>query len=307
MTCIVLMPHARLMAQVEPSSPADDEQKWESRGEIKLTLLSVKKETVVYKRTPQGDLEIHVFSPPGAPSRQEGFPGILFFFGGGLRKGKPSQFFPQAEYLASRGMVAACVAYRVLDQHHTMPEKAVEDAKSAVRWLRAHAKKYRMDPNRLVSAGGSAGGRLAAATALVQAYDAESDDLRISAKPNALILFNPSLGTSKIYLSQKVPSEIAELINPNRFIDAHTPPAVVFFGTADPLKDGGDEYVRKARALGLRAEMWTAPGMPHGFFNLEPWIRITTRKMDDFLVSIGYLDSAPTLELSPGLPALVPK
>lgn len=296
-----------LVAQQEPAPPIDDEQRWESRGEVKLTSLPVRRETLVYKHTPQGDLEIHLFLPQGEPPRPAGFPGIVFFFGGGLRKGKPEQFFPQAEYLATRGMVAASAAYRVLNQHHTMPEKAVEDAKSAVRWLRAHAKDYRMDPDRFVSAGGSAGGRLAAATALVKAYDAESDDLRISAKPNALVLFNPSLWTSKLYLSRNVPSEIAELINPNRFIDAQTPPAVVFYGSLDSLKEGGDEYVRKARALSLRAEMWTAPGYPHGFFNLEPWIQVTTRKMDEFLVSIGYLEGPPTLELSSGLPVLVPE
>lgn len=303
--CSLTLVIGGLAAVPAVATPLENNQRWESRGEIRLTSLPVTRTTVVYKVTPEVRLEMHLFLPVGEPPSPEGFPGIAFYFGGGLRKGKPDQFFPQAEYLASRGMVAACVAYRVLDLHQTMPDKAVEDAKSAMRWLRANAKQYRLDPNRLVAAGGSAGGRLAAATALVEAYDAATDAPGVSAKPGALVLFNPSLATSKIYLSRNVPSEIAELINPNRFIGPDTPPTVIFFGTEDQLKEGGDEFVRRARAAGSRAEMWTAAGMGHGFFNFEPWIRVTARKMDEFLVSIGYLEGPPTLELPPEMPELV--
>jgi acetyl esterase/lipase len=98
---------------------------------------------------------------------------------------------------------------------------------------------------------------------------------------------------------------MAEAITPNSFVSKDTPPAILFFGSADALKAGGDEYVSKARALGLRAEMWSAPNMPHGFFNREPWIQVTARQVDQFLGSLGYLGGEPSLKLPANAPAMV--
>ena len=67
----------------------------------------------------------------------------------------------------------------------------------------------------------------------------------------------------------------------------------------------GDEYVIKAKALGLRAEMYAATDMPHGFFNKEPWIQVTAKQMDMFLASLGYLGGEPTIQLPEKAPALV--
>jgi acetyl esterase/lipase len=275
---------------------------------VKLTSQPVKTSEVIYKTTPQGTLKLHLFSPQEAgPAR----PCVVFFFGGGWRSGSYLQFVPQAEYLAARGIVAACADYRILNEHKTLPDKAVEDAKSAIRWVRAHAAELGVDPAKIIAAGGSAGGHLAACTALVSAYDAEGDDKAVSAKPAALVLFNPAMNISTLF-KQRVTGaengmtlEMAEAITPNSFVAKDTPPAILFFGTADKLKEGGDEYVKKARALGLRAEMWGAPEMPHGFFNREPWIQVTALKMDEFLTSLGYLVGPPTLTLPVGAPALV--
>ena len=57
--------------------------------------------------------------------------------------------------------------------------------------IRAHAQEFQIDPNKIIASGGSAGRHLAAATALTQAYNEASDDLTVSALPNALVLFNP--------------------------------------------------------------------------------------------------------------------
>ena len=65
------------------------------------------------------------------------------------------------------------------------------DAKSALRYVRAHATELGIDPQRIAAAGGSAGGHLAAFTALVDGLDDPQDDLAVSCKPNALVLFNP--------------------------------------------------------------------------------------------------------------------
>lgn len=300
LTTLVSMPALAQKAQKGKKAP---------KGEIKLTTETVKTREVVYKTTPQGDLKLHVYSPAGEVQAAVQRPCVVFFFGGGWKSGTFKQFVPQAEYLATRGIVAACADYRILNEHKTLPDKAVEDAKSAIRWVRGHAVELGIDPNKVIASGGSAGGHLAACTALVSAYDAESDDKTISAKPNAMVLFNPAMNISTLFKERvtgesAMTLEMAEAITPNSFLSKDTPPAIIFFGTADKLKAGGDEYVKKARELGLRAEMWSAKDMPHGFFNREPWIQVTTRKMDEFLASLGYLGGEPTLKEPEGAPAL---
>ncbi len=276
---------------------------------IKLTDVEVATKEIVYKTTPQGELKLHVFSPKGEVQAAVLRPCVVFFFGGGWKSGSYLQFVPQAEYLASRGIVAISADYRILNVHKTTPDKAVEDAKSAIRWVRGHATELGIDPGKIIAGGGSAGGHLAACTALVSAYDAESDDKSISAKPNAMVLFNPAMNIATLFkqnvtAGNPMTPEIAEAITPNSFVSKDTPPAILFFGTADKLKAGGDEYVQKATALGVRAEMWTAADMPHSFFNGVPWIQVTARKMDEFLTSLGYLVGEPTIKLPENAPAL---
>lgn len=276
---------------------------------IKLTDVAVATSELVYKTTPQGELKLHVFSPAGEVQIAALRPCVVFFFGGGWKSGSYLQFVPQAEYLASRGIVAISADYRILNEHQTTPDKSVEDAKSAIRWVRGHATELGIDPDKIIAGGGSAGGHLAACTALATAYDAESDDKTISAKPNAMVLFNPAMNIATLFKQRDTGDsamtlEMAEAITPNNFVSKDTPPAILFFGTADKLKAGGDEYVKLATALGLRAEMWTAADMPHGFFNKEPWMQVTAKKMDEFLISLGYLGGEPTIKLPENAPAL---
>jgi acetyl esterase/lipase len=279
------------------------------KGTIKLTTEPVKATEVLYKTTPQGELKLHVYAPAGEVQTAVQRPCIVFFFGGGWKSGSYLQFVPQAEYLASRGIVAACADYRIASIHKTLPDKAVEDAKSAIRWVRGHATELGIDPGKVIAAGGSAGGHLAACTALATAYDAETDDKTISAKPNAMVLFNPAMNIATLFKERAtgnspISLEMAEAITPNNFVNKDTPPAILFFGTADKLKVGGDEYVSKAKALGLRAEMWSAADMPHGFFNREPWLQVTAKQMDVFLTSLGYLGGEPTIKLPAEAPSL---
>ena len=117
-----------------------------------------------YKKTKQANLAIYVHYPPGWKEADKR-PAIVFFFGGGFQFGSVKQFEPQAAYFASRGMVAARADYRVKSRHGVEPDACVEDAKSAVRWLRQNAAKLGIDPNRIVASGSSSGGYLAACSA----------------------------------------------------------------------------------------------------------------------------------------------
>jgi acetyl esterase/lipase len=220
-------------------------------------------------------------------------PAIVFFFGGGWTGGRLAQFEPQAIHLAGRGMVAARADYRVKSRHGVTPKECVEDAKSAVRWLRQNAAKLGVDPDRIVAAGGSAGGHIAACTALTPGIEAEGEDINISSKPNALVLFNPVLRFQGVaQLMERIGNDeaLGRAISPTMHLTKQSPPTLIFFGTADRLMAMGEEFVQKSKELGHRAEMFLAEGQPHGFFNRPPWLEKTTARMDEFLVSIGYLE-----------------
>lgn len=276
------------------ASPAFGQQ----AAKPKLTPMEIKTAEHVFKKTPQGDLQMHLYYPPGwkASDRR---PLIVFFFGGGWRNGTHQQFIPQAEYFASRGLVAACADYRILSKHKTTPDKCVEDAKSAVRWLRSKANELGIDPDKVIASGGSAGGHLAAATFSVEAFEGK-DDPKLSCKPNALVLFNPALNLKGRGVLDGDGKDISEAFSPTLFLKKGAPPAIIFFGTADRLLEQGQEYLKKSKELGNRAELYTAAEMPHGFFNRSPWTEVTARKADEFLQSLGYLTGAPTIKLPAG-------
>ena len=243
----------------------------------------------IYKKI--GDVELKLFlSYPDDWKAADKRPAIVFFFGGGWTNGTPEQFSKQAAHLAKRGMVAARADYRVKSRQSVTPDKCVEDAKSAVRWLRKNASALGIDPDRIVAAGGSAGGHIAACTGTVQGFDAENEDASISSKPNAMILFNPVLHLEP--LAQRMnDQEVARKITPNLHLEKGLPPTLILFGTADPLKEGTKDYLEKAKELGTKAEIYWAEGQPHGFFNKPPWMERTLQRADEFLVSLGYLQN----------------
>jgi acetyl esterase/lipase len=279
--------------------PASAQQKGKKGPPIKLTTTAIKSEEHLYRKTPQGDLFLHVYYPPDWKATDKR-PVAIFFFGGGWKNGAYTQFVPQAEYLASRGLVAASADYRISSKHKTTPDACVEDAKSAVRWLRANAGKLGIDTGKVIASGGSAGGHLAAATALVEAFDAADDDLKISCKPNALVLFNPALDLSGKMVKDAAGKDISKAFSPNLFLKKGTPPTIIFFGTEDGMLGQGEEYLKKSRELGNRCELYTAAKMPHGFFNRSPWTEVTAKKMDEFLTSLGYLQGPPTITMPAG-------
>ena len=150
-------------------------------------------ESVVWKKVPGRELRLFIEKPAGwkATDRRTA---VAFFFGGGWVGGTAEQFRFQSEALARHGAVGFRVEYRTVGKDGSAPPvECCADAKSAIRWIRSHAPEYGIDPARIVGAGGSAGGHLAAFTALVEGLDDPADDRSISCKPDALILFNPVL------------------------------------------------------------------------------------------------------------------
>ena len=243
-----------------------------------------------YKKTKGADLQIHVHFPPGWKSADRR-PAIVFFFGGGWTHGSAEQFSPQADYLAQRGMVAARADYRVGSRHGVGPDRCVEDAKSAVRWVRKNAADLGIDPDRIAASGGSAGGHLAACTGLTDGPEAEGEDRAISSMANALILFNPVLDTTheRVVARLRGDESLARDISPYLHLRKNGPPTQILFGTEDRLIQQAPPFIARAKELGNRVELYTAEGQQHGFFNRSPWLERTIERADQFLVEIGYL------------------
>lgn len=225
-------------------------------------------------------------------------PAAVFFFGGGWVGGSPEQFARHARYLASRGMVTVVFEYRVRSRHRTSPFEAVKDGKSAVRWVRANARRLGVDPDRIAASGGSAGGHVAAATATLPGLDEKGEDTSISCKPNALVLFNPVYDNGPDgYGYDRVNKRYKE-ISPIHNIRKGVPPTVVFLGTKDKLIPvaTAEKYKKLTEQAGSRCDLHLYKGQPHGFFNRSPYYEKTVIEMDRFLASLGYLTGEPTLE-----------
>jgi len=263
----------------------------------------------VYRKVGDVELKAWIFEP--LRKNLEPRPAIVFFFGGGWRGGTPGQFLPHCHYLTKRGMVAISVDYRVKNRNDSSPQDAVEDAKAAIRWVRQNAKQLGVDPDRVIASGGSAGGHLAAATGLVPGF--ETGESQVSSQPNAMVLFNPAVILARTdgdqLLSEEKLRDIGERcldrpeeISPFHHMRSDLPPSIIFHGTNDDAVPFPTVVAFRDRMtkLGNRCELKAFEGQPHGFFNAgrgrgkpreeaNRYFHKTTKLMDEFLVSLGYL------------------
>ncbi len=251
----------------------------------------------VYKTVGDTQLKLHIFNPKDLKSSDQR-PAIVFFFGGGWNGGSPSQFYPHCAHLASRGMVAMAADYRVKSRNGTSPRECVMDGKSAVRWIRQHASELGVDPNKVLAGGGSAGGHVAAATGTTSGMEEDGEDLTVSSRPNALVLFNPVYDNGPDGYGHDRVKEYWREISPMHNISQDTPPTIVFLGTKDKLIPvaTAEKYKELMEAKGQRCELHLYKDQPHGFFNYNKTDNYekTVEQMDRFLVSLGYLKGEPT-------------
>jgi acetyl esterase len=257
----------------------------------------------VYKKVGDRELRLFVLNPKDWQATDQR-PALVLFHGGGWTGGAPTQFNDQAAYLAQRGMVCIQVEYRLVKDVPGPPIHCVRDAKSAMRWVRSHAAELGIDPHRIAAGGGSAGGHLAAFVGMVEGLDDPQDDLTISPKANALVLFNPVFdnGPDGGWGQQRVGDRYREF-SPAHNVSADDPPAIVFLGRNDALiaVNVVERFQANMVAAKVRCEAFYYEGQPHGFFNKDPWKTITLAEADTFLASLGWLTGEPTLQV-PELP-----
>ena len=265
---------------------------------------------VLYKVIDGDSLYLHVFEPKTtietAPTAA-----VVFFFGGGWTSGNPKQFYQQSEYLASRGMLAISAEYRTKNTYGTTPFECVEDGKSAIRWVREHAKELHIDPNKIVAGGGSAGGHVATCTAVIDGFENASENLTISSVPNAVIGYNPVIDTTeKGYGAKKVKGRETE-ISPCHNVKSDLPPMLFFHGKKDTTVpfENADRFNRLMHEAGNKSELVAVENVGHGFFNGsffrnssdDKYYNLTMYHTDLFLQDLGYLTGKATIASTEGL------
>ena len=226
------------------------------------------------------------------------FPAVVYLHGGGFTGGSRGQFRPQASHMASKGFVGASIDYRLAPAH--LFPAAAHDAKAAVRWLRANASTYNIDPSRIGAAGGSAGGELAALLGTTQgigefeggANPGFSSAVQAVAAFNAASDFTSLVGNANSLTEQWLGASFADdpdlwaKASPISHVTGGSAPFLFLHGTADtsiPYSQSVD-MMNALLAVGVRAEIFRAEGAAHAFFNNPPWFQPTLEAMENFFV-----------------------
>jgi MYXO-CTERM domain-containing protein len=221
-------------------------------------------------------LLLDAYVPPAGDDRR---PAVVMIHGGGWRAGDKASWQPEAEQLAAKGWVAFSINYR-LDEPAVFPAE-IDDAQAAVRWVRAHAEEYQVDPARIAAIGESAGGHLTAMLATlgrgaldqgarirVGAAWSPPVDLTALAGSRGASWIGPLLGCNQ----QTCPDRLAQS-SPVTHVDGTDAPLYLASSTeevvplsqsqamADRLKAAGvdhrrDVYAGNRHALDFRADAW---------------------------------------------------
>lgn len=263
---------------------------------------------VIYGCAGGRDLKADTFSPKETPLEPR--PAIVSLHGGGWQGGEPSQFYFHSAYLAAKyGFFGMCVDYR-LSGEAKFPA-ALQDAKCAVRWLRAHAKELNIDPDRIAIIGGSAGGHLSsmvATTAGVQEYEGNGGNAGFPSHVNLAILINGEFDMwdlvkkksltepMRIFMGgtpEEVPERYDELSSVRR-IHKGVPPTLLLHGTEDRCVsyEQSVAFCSRSKECGVHSEIELYEGKPHAWFNREPNRTIVLRRIERFLVSQFDLDGS---------------
>ncbi len=257
-------------------------------------------EQILYKQVDTTQLNMDVYYPEKLDKTKD-YPAIVFFFGGGWSSRNIEQFVPHARYFAKRGMVSFVADYRVSKIQQTTPFESLKDAKSAIRFIRENAGKFNVDASKIVAAGGSAGGHLAAATALIADYNENTDDLKISSIPNALVLFNPVIDNGPGGYGYSRIGDAYKNFSPLHNITEGAPPTILFLGTKDRLipVETAKYYQLVMEKVKSKFELHLYDEQGHGFFNYKnfEYYKKTVIEADKFLQSLGYLEKEPKLEI----------
>jgi acetyl esterase/lipase len=250
---------------------------------------------VVYKKVADRELELRLFLPEGWAATDKR-PCLHLIHGGGWGGMDPSRMYPFAADFAKRhGMVGISVQYRLYQPGTATVFDCVKDARSSVRYVRSHAAELGIDPGKILVSGGSAGGHLAAATALFDGVNEETDDLKVSCRPDAMVLLFPVIDTSAAGYGQAKIGDRWQELSPVHHVRAGLPPTLTFHGTGDTVTpfSGAKAFHEAMLAAGNESVLDVNEGGKHGYLMFEEALyEDTLAKTAAFLTRLGFLPTS---------------
>ncbi len=211
------------------------------------------------------------------------YPAVIYLHGGAWRGGSRKEFSKSIEALAARGYVAVTVDYRLVPDATSTGQ--IADCKAAVRWLRAEAKKYKIDGDRIGVVGFSAGGHLACMLGTTNKDDGlegSSGNADQSSRVQAVVsFFGPTDFTTRTWDDEIEKAILAPFMggsfadhpelykkaSPICYVRKDAPPFLFFHGTEDKLVQIRQSRVMvdKLKEAGVPAELVTVEGEGHGW------------------------------------------
>jgi len=205
-------------------------------------------------------------------------PGLIFIHGGGWEQGNRNDYRYYTVRYAKRGYVVATISYRFSNE--APYPAAVQDAKCAVRWMRANAAQYHVDPDRIAVIGGSAGAHLS----MMVGYSSDVPELEgdgghagVSSRVQVVVdIYGPTdlacpeareMGVVKKFLKKSYDEApgLYEQASPIKHLTKDDPPTLVVHGTIDDLVPvwQSDVLVDELKALGIPVVYEKYEGWPH--------------------------------------------
>lgn len=224
------------------------------------------------------------------------FPAVICIHGGGFRAGTREGFNGLCLQLAERGYVAVTVSYRLAPKHQF--PAAVYDVKAAVRWMRANAEKYQIDPDRIGTTGGSAGGHLAqflGVTSGVKKFEGDGGNAEYSSSVKCVVNFyGPSDFTKSydasvdakyvlpLFLGGNLEQERHRHIesSPLYWVTPEAAPTLFVHGTKDAYvaHEQAEWIVERMKAADVEATLMTIEDGDHGFRTSSPEVKEKIKK-----------------------------
>ncbi|HBL77379.1 MAG: hypothetical protein A2W90_21590 [Bacteroidetes bacterium GWF2_42_66] len=265
------------------------------------------KYNIVYASLPnttygKRDLHLDLFQP----KTKGRYPALLLIHGGGWRSGNRTMQIPMAQQIAAKGYVTAAVEYRLSPE--ALYPAAIFDIKAAIRYLRANAKKFNIDPDRIAISGSSAGGQLAALigmTGEVERFEGNEGYNHVSAKVQAVIDMDgildftdpaesgkdidpakPSAGASWFGATFRGAPEKWIEASPIQYADKNSPPILFINSSLPRFHAGRDSVISILNSHHIYTEVHTIADTPHPFWLFHPWFEPTVGYMVAFLDKI---------------------
>jgi len=263
----------------------------------------IAKEGLIYATLGKRELHVNLYRPDDAKI----YPALIMVHGGGWNSGDLTMQVPMAQQIAAKGYVTIPVEYRLIPE--AKYPAGLYDLKACVRWARANAAKYGIDPSRIAISGCSAGAQLAKLVGItngMEQYEGKEGKPTVPSTIQAIVSIDgiatfisdeiinrareakatgkplpvDALWLGGIYEER---NEIWKEASSLYWVSKQSPPVCFINSSIPRFHNGRDEMIEKLNQLGIYSEVHTIPETPHPFWLFHPWFKTTVNYTVAFL------------------------